>query len=302
MTSGHDLVVPVADLPEVAPRALADAARCCGLDDSHAQLVRLFSTAVYHLPAVGAVARIALVTSPQSVSRLTTSVRVTRWLTSAGFPTVEPLPVSQPVVSHGCAITFWRYLPQHGPPAGPADLGRLLRRLHHLGHPPFPLPTYQPLGSVRRAIQASQAISEDERAWLSGHCERLLHAYRQLDFGLPPGMIHGDAWQGNLLRDGDRVVLADWDAVSTGPREIDLIPTLQAPRFGLPAHQRDAFIAAYGHDIRGWGGYPVLRDIRELSTTTALLRDAHIDPAAYDQLQVRLTSLRTGDTRQWTTF
>ena len=47
-------------------------------------------------------------------------------------------------------------------------------------------------------------------------------------------MIHGDAWWGNLLRDGDRVVLADWDNVSTGPREIDLIPTLQAPRFGLP--------------------------------------------------------------------
>ena len=76
-------------------------------------------------------------------------------------------------------------------------------------------------------------------------------------------MIHGDAWWGNLLRDGDRVVLADWDNVSTGPREIDLIPTLQASRFGLPEHERDAFIAAYGHDIRSWPGYPVLlRDPR----------------------------------------
>jgi aminoglycoside phosphotransferase (APT) family kinase protein len=145
-------------------------------------------------------------------------------------------------------------------------------------------------------------MSEDERAWLSGHCERLLDTYRQLKFALPEGMIHGDAWWGNLLRDGDRVVLADWDAVSTGPREIDLIPTLQAPRFGLPEHERDAFIAAYGHDIRGWSGYPVLRDIRELSTISALLRDAHLDPAAHDQLKVRLRSIRTGDTRQWTTF
>ncbi len=298
----HDLVVPAANLPEVAPRALSDAARRCGLDDSGAGLIRLFSTAVYHLPAADAVARIALVTSPQSAARLATSVRVTRWLAAAGFPAVEPLPVGQPVVSHGCAVTFWRYLPRHGPQPGPADLGHLLSRLHRLGPPPFPLPAYQPLGSVRRAIQASQAISDDERAWLNDHCQRLLHAYRQLDFDLPPGMIHGDAWQGNLLRDGDRVVLADWDAVSTGPREIDLIPTLQAPRFGLPEHERDAFIAAYGHDIRGWSGYPVLRDIRELSTITALLRDAHLDPAAHDQLQVRLRSLHTGDTRQWTTF
>ena len=302
MISGHDLVVAAADLPEIAPQALADAARRGGLDDSDRRLIRLFSTAVYHLPAADAVARIALVTSPQSAARLATSVRFTRWLTHTGFPTVEPLDVDQPVVSHGCAVTFWRYLPQHGPAPGPADLGHLLRRLHSLAPPPFPLPAYQPLVSVRRAIEASQAVNNDERAWLGGYCERLLDAYRQLAFDLPPGMIHGDAWWGNLLRDGDQVVLADWDAVSTGPREIDLIPTLQAPRFGLPEHERDAFIAAYGHDIRGWSGYPVLRDIRELSTISALLRDAHLDPAAHDQLQVRLHSIRTGDTRQWTTF
>ena len=42
-------------------------------------------------------------------------------------------------------------------------------------------------------------------------------------------MIHSDAYRGNLLRDGHRVVLADGDAVSVGPREIDLIPILQPP-------------------------------------------------------------------------
>ena len=294
--------MPAANLSGAAPRALAHAARRCGLDASTPQLIRLFATAVYQLPAAGAVARIALVTSPRSVERLATSVRVTRWLTETGFPAVEPLPVDQPVVTHGCAVTFWRYLPQHGPAPRPADLGHLLRQLHALGTPPFPLPAYQPLVSVSRAIRESQALTEDERGWLAGHCDRLMHAYRQLSFDLPEGMIHGDAWQGNLLRDGKRVVLADWDAVSTGPREIDLIPTLQAARFGLPRHDRDAFTAAYGHDIRSWAGYPLLRDIRALSTMTALLRDAHHDPTAFEQLQVRLTSLRTGDTRQWTTF
>lgn len=115
-------------------------------------------------------------------------------------------------------------------------------------------------------------------------------------------MIHGDAWRGNLLRDQSRVVLADWDAVSTCPRETDLIPTLQAPRFGLPDCQRDAFIAAYGHDIRSWDGYPILREIRELSTLSALPRDGHADPAALRELHIRLRSLRTGDDRRWTAF
>ena len=115
-------------------------------------------------------------------------------------------------------------------------------------------------------------------------------------------MIHGDAWWGNLLRNGDQVVLSDWDAVSTGPRETDLIPTLQATRFGLPPAQRHAFIKAYGHDIRDWDGYPVLRDIRELSTLSALLRDGSASPPARCELQARIRSLRSGDDIQWATF
>src|SRR5260370_33302862 len=104
-------------------------------------------------------------------------------------------------------------------------------------------------------------------------------------------MILGERYRGSLLRGGQRIVLADWDAVSTGPREIDLIPTLQGPRFGLPEDQRDAFIAAYGKDIRSWDGYPALRHIPELSTLSALLRDGHIDPAAGHELQIRRQQL-----------
>ena len=292
---------PAADFPAAAASALQDAAGRCGLDARGARLIRLFATAVYHLPAAEAVARIAPVTSPDTMTRLATSVQVTQWLAGIGFPTVEPLPVDQPATSHGCAITFWRYLPQNGPAPVPADLGGLLRRLHQLDSP-VSLPGYRPLVSVGRAIESSRAIDEDERIWLKEYCDQLLAAYGQLRFPLPPGMIHGDAYRGNLLRDGRRVVLADWDAISTGPREIDLIPTLQAPRFGLPKDQRDAFIAAYGHDIRSWDGYPILRDIRELSTTSALLRDGHTNTAAQRELQIRLRSLRTGDDRPWTPF
>jgi aminoglycoside phosphotransferase len=290
------------DLAQAAPRALADAAQRSGLDATGATLIRLYSTAVYHLPAATAVARIAAPASPQLVSRLATSVTITRWLTESGFPSVEPLPVEQPVTAHGCAVTFWRYLPQHSRPPSVAELGTLLRSLHGLGSPPCPLPDYEPLRSFRAAIQASQAISANERAWLTGYCHHLLGAYHQLQFRQPAGLIHGDAWRGNLLWDQGRVVLCDWDAVSTGPREIDLIPTFQAPRFGLPEADRDAFIAAYGHDIRDWPGYPVLHAIRELSTTSALLRNARADPAAHRELHTRLGSIRAGDNRSWTSF
>jgi hypothetical protein len=301
MMLAREPAAPAPGFPEAAAAALGDAAPRRGLDISGARLIRLFGTAVYHLPAADAVARIALAT-PGAVTRLATSVQVTRWLTETGFPTVEPIPVDQPVTSHGCAVTFWRYLPQDGPEPSPADLGHLLRQLHQLGPPSVALPAYRPLVSVRRAIDASSAIDAEERAWLAGRCEHLLDAFDRLTFRFPAGLIHGDAWRGNLLRDRQRVVLADWDTVSTGPREIDLIPTLQAPRFGLPEDQRDEFIAAYGHDIRSWDGYPVLREMRELSTLSAILRDGHANAAAQHELRVRLRSLRTGDDQQWTSF
>jgi aminoglycoside phosphotransferase len=287
---------------KAAEAALDEAAARSGVNARGASLMRLFSAAAYYLPAAGAVARVAQWTSPNSVTRLETSVRVTRWLTEIGFPTVEPLPVEQPVTSHDCVVTFWRYLPQVGLHPTVADLGYLLRHLHQLDGSPMQLPAYRPLTSVRRAIDASRAISEDDRAWLKDYSEQLLAAYTKLTFLLPAGMIHGDAWRGNLLRDGHRVVLADWDSVSVGPREVDLVPTLQAPRFGLPEDQRDEFIAAYGRDIRSWDGYQLLRDMRELSTLTAILREAHVNDAVSHELQVRLGSIRLDDDRQWRTF
>lgn len=156
----------IADFPAAAASALPDAALSSGLDARGARLIHMFATAVYHLPAADAVARIAPVTSPESVTRLTTSVLLTRWLTGIGFPSVEPLPVDQPVTSYGCAVIFWRYLPQDGSQPVPLDLGTLLRQLHRLGPPPVRLPVYRPLVSVRRAIESSRVISEDERAWL----------------------------------------------------------------------------------------------------------------------------------------
>ena len=79
-------------------------------------------------------------------------------------------------------------------------------------------------GSIQGEFALSAvAISDDDRDWLTQYREQLLAAYATLTFPLPPGPIHADALRGNLLRGNGRVVLADWDTVSTGPREIDLV-------------------------------------------------------------------------------
>ena len=181
MMRALESVGPPADFPTAAASALRDAASRSELNIRGARLVRLFGTAVY-LPSADAVARIALLTSPNSVTRLATSLRTARWLAEAAFPTVEPLPVDQPVSSNGCVVTFWRYLSQEGPAPDPADLGFLLRWLHQLDPPPVPLPEYRPLVSVRRAIEVSLAIDEEDRGWLRTRCGQLQAAYCGLSF------------------------------------------------------------------------------------------------------------------------
>ncbi|GAA4216115.1 phosphotransferase family protein [Microbispora amethystogenes] len=284
------------------PPALAEACRLAGLDASGARLLRSFANVVYHLPSERVVVRLAETGAPGKYDRLVTSLKVTRWLHEQGFPVTLPLDVRQPLAVEGCLATFWHY--EEGAGDGdPVPLGLLLRRLHSLPPVPFELPTFDPFGRVRRAVRASRVLDDEEREWLLERCGALEEAYyERVEFALPYGLVHGDAHRGNLIRTGDRLLLCDWDSAGAGPREIDLVPSLQGARFGVSDAQRDGFVHAYGYDIRDWPGYPVLRDIRELQTLTAALRIGHRDAAALAELRHRLASLRAGDDRLWHPF
>ncbi len=279
--------------------ALALACARVGLSTRGVTLLRDFANAVYHLPAEGAVVRLAQA-SPGRLDRLVTSVRVTRWLADQGFPTVRPLEVRQPVAAEGYLATFWHYEAHVGPRPEPGDLGVLLRRLHELPPPPFELPVHDPFGPVRRAIGASLVLGGDDRDWLLRRCDGLAETYyERVRFTLPYGLVHGDAHRGNLIRGARGLLLCDWDSVCAGPRETDLIPTLQGVRFGLTGRQRADFSRAYGCDLTEWEGYPVMRDMRELQTLTAVLRNGHRDRRAREELRHRLDSLRARDDRPW---
>jgi aminoglycoside phosphotransferase (APT) family kinase protein len=87
-----------------------------------------------------------------------------------------------------------------------------------------------------------------------------------LTFGLPPGVVHGDASVGNVIRDRDgHPLLADLDGFAVGTREWDLVLTaLYYENFGWhTAEEYRTFADTYGYDVMAWSGYPVLRDVRE---------------------------------------
>ena len=123
---------------------------------------------------------------------------------------------------------------------------------------------------------------------------------------LGTGLIHGDAWAGNLLSSPGTppvgAVLGDWDWVSAGPREIDLIPTWHAAaRYGKPASWVSDFTSQYGYDLARWEGYPIMLAMRDLVQLTGPIRRARDSDPHRQALRQRLDSLRCGDaTSVWT--
>jgi hypothetical protein len=282
-----------------AASSLRVACRRVGLDGRDAELLRPHSNIVFRLVHEPVVVRVG--PSLATLPRAENAVRVTHWLTGLDFPTVEPLAgIRQPVVVGEHVVTFWRYLPQPPQRAPVPALGTLLRELHALPRPRLALPDNQPLRRLRQAMADRGVLRPDQEEFLTRRCTELVHAYRQLDFVLPRGLIHGDAHKGNLLFDGDEIVLCDWDSVSVGPREWDLVPTHHGQRFGVSKAERAGFTRAYGYDLTAWPGFAVLRDMRDLFTLGAYIRNANANPAARRELENRLSSLMAGDrTRRW---
>ncbi len=97
-------------------------------------------------------------------------------------------------------------------------------------------------------------------------------------------------------------MLGDWDWVSAGPREIDLIPTWHAAaRYGKPASWVSEFTSHYGYDLARWEGYPVLLAMRDLVQLSGPIRRARDSEPHRQALRQRLDSLRCGDTTSvWT--
>ncbi|MGW2666177.1 phosphotransferase [Nocardia tengchongensis] len=281
---------------------LSTAASHAGLSIAGARLLHKHSTSVFLLPAESAVARIS---HHQRGLRARDAVRITRWLADRGVPVTEPL-LDTAIDIDRATVTFWHYYPQPEGNQRPSlrALGEILRQLHQLPGPPFDLPIYTPLTSLIAELEhREQPLPQPDRQWLADRAAKLLNDYHALESHLGIGMVHGDAYIGNVMWGTDRMLLGDWDEVAYAPRELDLINTFQGTRFGLTETDLDAFISGYGWDPRAWTGFETLREMRDLHTLSAYLRRGrHGDLDALNVVAHRLPTLRRGDgTASWTT-
>ena len=285
--------------------ALRQASAAAGLDATDARLIHHYSNAIYLLPAHNAVARITY--GSRAAERVSRSQAIARWLVQEyQFPATRPLDDVSPVTVESAVVSFWAYYrqPENPSPLTSGHLAALLRLLHHVQTPPVCLPDWVPLESLHGTVQdpaLSAVLSDDERAWIMARISEVREKITGLDWPLGTGLIHGDAWAGNLLScpgaSPGGAVLGDWDWVSAGPREIDLIPTWHAAvRYGKAPSWVGDFISQYGYDLSQWDGYPVLMAMRDLVQLTGPIRRARDSEPHRRALRQRLASLRCGDT------
>jgi Ser/Thr protein kinase RdoA (MazF antagonist) len=285
-------VTSLASIEDTA-RAACSAA---GLDNASLSPLHHHATPVYLLSSLDIVVRVS---RGDDRDRARNAVAIALWLAAEDVPVTVPVPVQQPAEFEDASVTFWQYYPQRDGQAPPraAELGRILCRLHNLdADPPVQLPRYQPLTHLGAVLARPSRLPADDHTWLDQRRRDLLEQYDQLRSDLGIGFIHGDAYPGNTLWDGDRAVLSDFDEVALGPRELDLINTHQGARMGRSQVERDAFTAAYGWDVTTWDGYPTLRAMRDVHTLAAFIERATAgDQAAAAEVEHRIATLRAGD-------
>jgi hypothetical protein len=278
---------------------LENACRHIGLDPSGARMLRGHTNAVYLLPAVQAVAKIARAGTSQADVRRT--VQLVRWLAGISFPTVELLTVDQPVIVGEHAVTFWHYLPQPAGPVPAAELAIPLRTLHQLPAPPFQVRPLDTVGAIRRSLVVIDALPRDDIEYLSKLLDDLEQALAEVQFTLPAGLLQGDPQHRNALHHQGGAVLCDWDTACFGPPEMDLATVeIHCRRFGYGAAHYEEFATRYGFDVTSWSGYSVLRDLRELRMITTNAKRAAAGTPTLSEVERRVQGLRHGhDYLRW---
>jgi aminoglycoside phosphotransferase (APT) family kinase protein len=283
--------------------ALAAVCAAAGLDPTGAKLLRLTNNAVFRLVTQPVVVRI--VASRALRHRVEKVVRVARWFAEHDVPAVRLLPgIVQPVPVGDHLATLWDEVPEGGARPRGRDLGRLLRRIHALPAPDFPLPTWHPLDDVRRRVDEAGDLDDADRNFLLRCCEEVHARIRALEFVLPTRLVHGDAHLGNLIASPAGPVLCDFDSSCMGPPEWDLTPlAVGVIRFAEPVGRYRELARTYGLDVTQWAGFPVLREVRELKLITSVLPIMSSNPGVRPELLRRLDDFRRGDTSaRWSRY
>ncbi|GIG63599.1 aminoglycoside phosphotransferase [Longispora fulva] len=262
------------------------------LAPSQLKLLRSGENTLFLLPE-GIVLRVS---RPGQIQAAHKELAVARWLNQSGIPAVKPKSDLATLIVEldGCAITFWEQLPQHSP-CSPRELATALRTIHALAPPAeFTLPPVEPFVRLGQRLASSRCINEDDRSWLLQHLADLQSRYTAAELHTVGKVLHGDAWDHNIVATSRGPIVLDLERFAIGPVAWDLsLSAVDHQTFAtLSTSAWQEFCTAYGHDITTWEHYPLFRDIRELRKTTFALQIADEQLQHVEQARFRVACLR----------
>lgn len=279
---------------------LQRAASLAGLNAAQAHLLRNGSNEIYLLPNAGVVARIGC---PGTAANAVRQVQIASWLTTHGIEANLPIDGLDQVTIDGRPVTWWTPIATHRH-AKPAELGAVLRKLHDLPAPAtIDLPNLDMVGYLAERIDSASGIPIADRNWLQDRLACLSAEVATTEVLQSRQLIHGDAWQGNLVvPDGGSPILLDFDHVSIGHPAWDLIPlAVDHEDFArIGSDEYSAFVTAYGgYDVRDAPSFRALADLQELRWTAFVAVKAAHNADAAAEVAHRLACLRGEVPRPW---
>ncbi|WP_020389947.1 phosphotransferase enzyme family protein [Kribbella catacumbae] len=286
------------ELDQKLKHALKAICQEAGLVADEAELIKYTNNAVYCLPTQGAVVRFGA--GDLASQRANHVANIATWLQANDAPAVRLAPgMSQPILFENYSATIWELLEAGNPTWTGAELAAPLLGWHKLT--PIPgLKQWDPFSSARSRLAMADGLPADDHSWLVRQWSEIEADYRALLPDLRIGLLHGDAYIGNLLREpSGRFVFCDFDGTSIGPLAYDLVvAAVSALRFGA-VQDHEALAATYGLDVTTLPAWPVLRRIRELVLVTSVITDLRNRPDIAKVHAHRLATLRSGAHELW---
>jgi hypothetical protein len=167
-------------------------------------------------------------------------------------------------------VTVARRIPSGRPVSWP-EVGSALRRFHH-EHSGANVPQWAPLSRLESQVST---LPEEQAEILRVARGQLLDALREVTSELGHDVIHGDVSPSNVLLSGRSATLIDLDWVARAPREYDLASASRRVRAGeMDRSTYRGFCRAYGHDVLGWEGLPLIDRVADLAGVVFRLWDS----------------------------
>lgn len=170
------------------------------------------------------------------------------------------------------------------------EAGALLRAFH-TEHANADVAPWSPLSRLESQVAV---LPDEDGSVLRAARDRLLGSLAEVRSELGHGVIHGDLSPSNVMHDGRRASLIDLDWVAVAPREYDLASASRRFRAGeLDRHTYGRFCTAYGHDVLGWEGLPLLDRIADLAGVVFRIWDCRHHGRDLDWLPAELELWRS---------